>query len=50
MINSEIFLAQKSEYRFSGQDETLKSNLNGEEKNFYKLNQKCFSSNNLETY
>ena len=50
MINSEIFLTHKSEYRFSQQDETQKSNLNGEETNFYKLNHKCFSSNNLVTY
>ena len=50
MINSEIFLTHKSEYRFSEQDETQKSNLNGEETKFYKLNHKCFSSNNLFTY
>ena len=50
MINSEIFLTHKSEYRFSQQDETQKLNLNGEETNFYKLNHKCFSSNNLVTY
>ena len=50
MINSEIFLTHKSEYRFSEQDETQKSNLNGEETKFYKLNHKCFSSNNLVTY
>ena len=40
MINSEIFLTNKSEYRFSQQDETQ----------FYKLNHKCFESNNLVTY
>ena len=50
MINSEIFLTHKSEYRFSEQDETQKSNLNGEETKFLKLNHKCFSSNNLVTY
>ena len=50
MINSEISLTHKSEYRFSEQDETQKSNLNGEEIKFYKLNHKCFSSNNLVTY
>ena len=50
MINSEIFLTHKSEYRFSEQDETQKSNLNGEETKFYKLNHKCFSSNDLFTY
>ena len=32
VINSEIFLTHKSEYRFSEQDETQKSNFNGEEK------------------
>ena len=36
MINSEIFLAHKSEYRFSEQDETQKSNFNGEETKFHK--------------
>ena len=36
MVNSEIFLIQKSEYRFSQQDETQKSYLNGEETKFYK--------------
>ena len=35
MINSEIFLTQKSKYRFSQQDETRKSNFDGEEKKFY---------------
>ena len=50
MINSEIFSMPKSEYRFSEQDETQKSNLNGEETKFYKLNHKCSSSNNLITY
>ena len=50
MINSEIFLTHKSEYRFSEQDETQKSNLNGEETKFYKLNHKYFLSNNLITY
>ena len=50
VINSEIFLTHKSEYRFSEQDETQKSNLNGEETKFYKLNHTCFSSNNLVTY
>ena len=49
MINSEIFLTHKSEYRFSEQDETQKSNFNGEETKFYKLNHKCFSGNNLVT-
>ena len=38
MIKSEIFLTHKSEYRFSQQDETQKSNLNGEKTKFYKLN------------
>ena len=52
MINSEIFLTKKSKYRFSQQDEIWKSNFDGEEtKSFiYKLNHKCFSSNNLITY
>ena len=50
MINSEIFLTHKSEYRFSQQDETQKSNLNGEETKFHRLNPKCFSSTNLVTY
>ena len=50
MINSEIFLTYKSEYRFSEQDETQKLNFNGEETKFYKLNHKYFSSNNLITY
>ena len=36
MINSEIFLTHKSEYRFSQQDEIQKLNLNGEETQFYK--------------
>ena len=36
MINSEIFLTHKSEYRFSEQDETQKSNFNGEETKFHK--------------
>ena len=36
MINSEISLTHKSEYRFSEQDETQKSNFNGEETKFYK--------------
>ena len=35
-INSEIFLTQKSEYRFSQQDETQKLNFDGEETKFYK--------------
>ena len=38
MIKSEISLTHKSEYRFSQQDETQKSNLNGEKTKFYKLN------------
>ena len=42
MINSEIFLIHKSEYRFSQQDETQKSNLNGEETKLYKLNHNYF--------
>ena len=50
MINSEIFLTHKSEYRFSEQDETQKSNFNGEETKFYKLNHNYFSSNKLITY
>ena len=49
MVNSEIFLTHKSEYRLSQQDETQKSNLNGEETKLHKLNHKCFSSNNLVT-
>ena len=36
IINLEIFLTHKSEYRFSEEDETQKSNLNGEETKFYK--------------
>ena len=36
MINSEIFLTRKSEYRFSQQDETQKSNFNREETKFHK--------------
>ena len=36
MINSKIFLTHKSEYRFSEQDETQKSNFNGEETKFHK--------------
>ena len=40
MINSEIFLTHKSEYRFSQQDQTQKSNFNGEETKFHKLNHK----------
>ena len=36
IINSEIFLTHESEYRFSEEDETQKSNLNGEETKFYK--------------
>ena len=36
MINSEIFLTHKSEYRFSQQDETQKSNFNGKETKFHK--------------
>ena len=35
MINSEIFLTQKSEYRIFEEDETRKSNFDGEEKKFY---------------
>ena len=49
MINSEICLTNKSEYRFS-QDEIQKSDLNGEETMFHKYNYKCFSGNNLVTY
>ena len=36
VINSDIFLTHKSEYRFSEQDETQKSNFNGEETKFHK--------------
>ena len=36
MVNSEIFITQKSEYKFSQQNETQKSHLNGEETKFYK--------------
>ena len=36
MINSEIHLIHKSEYKFSQQDEIQKSNLNGEETKFHK--------------
>ena len=35
MINSEIFLTNKLEYRFSEQDETKKSNFNVEETKFH---------------
>ena len=45
MINSEIFLTHKSEYRFSEQDERLYA----EGTKFYELNHKCFSINNLVT-
>ena len=34
MVNSEIFLTRKSEYRFSQRDEIQKSNFNGEETKF----------------
>ena len=36
MVNSKIFITQKSEYRFFEQDEIQKSNLNGEETKFHK--------------
>ena len=36
MVNSEIFMIHKSEYRFSEQDEIQKSNLNVEETEFHK--------------
>ena len=36
VINSEIFLKLKSEYKFSEQGETQKSNFNGEETKFHK--------------
>ena len=49
MVNSEIFITQKSEYKFSQQDETQKSHLNGEETKFYKWVNKCFSRNDLVT-
>ena len=36
MVNSEIFIINKSEYRFSDQDEIQISNLNVEETKFHK--------------
>ena len=42
MVNSEIFLTHKSEYRFSQQHEIQKSNLNAEETKFYKCYQSIF--------
>ena len=36
MVNSEIFIIHKSEYRFSEKDEIQKSNLNFEETKFHK--------------
>ena len=36
MVNSEIFITHKSEYRFSQQDEIQTSSLNGEETKFHK--------------
>ena len=36
MVNSELFITHKSEYRFSQQDEIQISNLNDEETKFYK--------------
>ena len=36
MVNSEIFIIHKSEYRFSDQDEIQISNLNVEETKFHK--------------
>ena len=36
MVNSDIFITLKSEYRFSQQDEIEKSDLNGEETTFHK--------------
>ena len=36
MVNSEIFIIHKSEYRFSDQDEIQISNLNVEEIKFHK--------------
>ena len=36
MINSEIFLTRKSEYRFSQQGKIYKSNINGEVTKFHK--------------
>ena len=52
MINSGIFLTHIRIQVFSQQDETQKSNFNGEEnEKFYKRNHhKCFSINNLITY
>ena len=36
MVNSELFITHKSEYRFSQRDEIQISNLNDEETKFYK--------------
>ena len=36
MVNSDIFITLKSEYRFSQQDKIEKSDLNGEETTFHK--------------
>ena len=36
MVNSEIFIIHKSEYRFSDQDKIQISNLNVEETKFHK--------------
>ena len=42
MINSEIFLSHISEYKFSKQDETQKSNFNGKETKFNKWKHSVF--------
>ena len=36
VVNSDIFITHKSEYRFSQHDEIQKSNLIGEETKFHK--------------
>ena len=50
IVNSEIFITHRPEYRFSQQHEIQNSNLNGEETKFHKWNYKYLSSNNLVTY
>ena len=49
MVNSEIFLTHKSEYRFSQQHKIQKSNLNAEEQSSINVI-KVFSSISLVTY
>ena len=52
IINSGIFLTHQNIQVYSQQDETQKSNCNGEEnEKFHKRNHhKCFSINKLITY